>query len=143
MSSNKALSRSLAALMDGDAEKHRLVKMIATRAMNEAQYCSAGAHSRADYYHYGLAEEFYTHFTSPIRRYADIVVHRQLANALAATGQGPAALSTRFVAASRAVEEVTEVLDLDIGTLFFSVIDRLRLSPISPPSPKFPPGLVE
>ena len=33
--------------------------------------------------HFGLALAEYTHFTSPIRRYADIIVHRQLMTALA------------------------------------------------------------
>ena len=52
-----------------------LLSSITTRAMNEAAYICTGVSSVG---HYGLGLNFYTHFTSPIRRYADIVVHRLL-----------------------------------------------------------------
>ena len=41
--------------------------------MSQAEYLSTG--SAQTFSHYGLALEYYTHFTSPIRRYADILVY--------------------------------------------------------------------
>lgn len=58
---------------------------MATRCMLSAEYFCAGSIARDAFGHYGLASTIYTHFTSPIRRYADVLVHRQLAAAVLGT----------------------------------------------------------
>ncbi|XP_014350359.1 exosome complex exonuclease RRP44 [Latimeria chalumnae] len=59
-----------------------LLRILATRCMMQAVYFCSGMDS--DFHHYGLASPIYTHFTSPIRRYSDIIVHRLLAVAITA-----------------------------------------------------------
>ncbi len=47
-----------------------LVRIMATRCMLSAEYFCSGSVSKEAFGHYGLASAIYTHFTSPIRRYA-------------------------------------------------------------------------
>ena len=63
---------------------------MGTRPMNLAMYFSTGELSERKWHHYGLNMARYTHFTSPIRRYADVLVHRQLHAALLADAAGDA-----------------------------------------------------
>ncbi|CAG9764874.1 unnamed protein product [Ceutorhynchus assimilis] len=66
-----------------------MLRMLATRCMLQAVYFPSGTLQKEDFYHYGLAVPLYTHFTSPIRRYADIIVHRLLAVTCAADSTYP------------------------------------------------------
>ena len=81
--SNKTLAESLdACVREDDPYFNTLLRLQATRCMSTAKYCSTGSFPRNELYHYGLASPLYTHFTSPIRRYADVIVHRLLSASL-------------------------------------------------------------
>ena len=69
-----AISKSLNALMEEaeGSKEQKLIETVALRAMMKAKY------STHNIGHYGLAFDYYTHFTSPIRRYPDTMVHRLL-----------------------------------------------------------------
>ena len=74
ISSDKKLRSSLNTLLENIKGKpeQNMIDLLAIRCMSKAQY------STENIGHYGLAFEYYSHFTSPIRRYADLIIHRLL-----------------------------------------------------------------
>ena len=85
--SNKELADSLdKAVIEDHPYLNRLLRILTTRCLTQAVYFPAGEVVPDQFYHYGLAAQIYTHFTSPSRRYADDMVHRLLA---AAEGYAP------------------------------------------------------
>ena len=71
--------------------------MLTTRCMMQALYFCSGLFPESEFKHYGLAAPIYTHFTSPIRRYADIIVHRLLAVSIQSDTTYPQLLDKQFL----------------------------------------------
>ena len=71
---DKEVAHSLNGLMKQlkGAKEQNVLEQLAIRTMSKAVYTTANIG------HYGLAFDYYTHFTSPIRRYPDVLVHRLL-----------------------------------------------------------------
>ncbi|CAB3251543.1 unnamed protein product [Arctia plantaginis] len=65
-----------------DPGKVMVLNMLCAKPMTRAKYFCADGCDDDDFHHYALNVPLYTHFTSPIRRYADIMVHRLLAASL-------------------------------------------------------------
>jgi len=78
--SSEAVQRSLNRL-GRECQDPILLKCITEllkNPMKPANYIAAGKFSEAEWAHFALHIPYYTHFTSPIRRYADVIVHRLL-----------------------------------------------------------------
>lgn len=77
--SSSDITRNINKLLDDVHNKpeENLIETLAIRAMQKARYTTENLG------HYGLAFKYYTHFTSPIRRYPDMMVHRLLERYLA------------------------------------------------------------
>ncbi|UOF91248.1 ribonuclease R [Fodinisporobacter ferrooxydans] len=69
---NRIHPRSLQEILDKvkDTPEERIISTVMLRSLRQAKYAAESAR------HFGLSAEYYTHFTSPIRRYPDLVIHR-------------------------------------------------------------------
>ncbi len=78
LKSRKAIIKSLNGLLQDiqDKPEKNMLETLTIRSMSKAVYTTENRG------HYGLAFDYYTHFTSPIRRYPDVMVHRLLQNYL-------------------------------------------------------------
>uniref|UniRef100_A0AAY3ZX62 DIS3-like exonuclease 2 n=1 Tax=Denticeps clupeoides TaxID=299321 RepID=A0AAY3ZX62_9TELE len=86
LSSAGALHRSLNETLGNDqyssARKEVLTNMCSRPMQMALYFCSGALKNETLFRHYALNVPMYTHFTSPIRRYADVIVHRLLAASL-------------------------------------------------------------
>ncbi len=113
--------KSLQTLLEiaGDSDLDFLVNRLVLRSMMQAKY------SPENEGHFGLASRSYCHFTSPIRRYADLVVHRALKRelgmevpfkarmkSLKKTGESLSALERRAVDAEREILKRATIISL-------------------------------
>ncbi|KNC47908.1 uncharacterized protein AMSG_11793 [Thecamonas trahens ATCC 50062] len=106
-SSSGSLHASLQRIGEGTTQRDRdvyaVVMDLLASPMQSAQYFCTADHDENEFRHYALAFDHYTHFTSPIRRYPDCVVHRLLAAALGENQPG--------LAPARDAKAVTAIAD--------------------------------
>ncbi|KAI8319235.1 RNB-domain-containing protein [Martensiomyces pterosporus] len=96
-----------------DPDTRATVENILTGPMQRAAYFSTHAiDDKAGYKHYALNVPLYTHFTSPIRRYADVIVHRTLEASLAAFGNFVSGDHPLLPKYSKAIAEIAHQCNL-------------------------------
>ena len=87
--------------------EERLLSTVVLRSMRQARY------SHENLGHFGLAAKFYTHFTSPIRRYPDLIVHRVCAHAFLNDEDVKQAMNTTNLAEIARVSSTRERVAVD------------------------------
>ncbi|EPY51985.1 ribonuclease II family protein [Schizosaccharomyces cryophilus OY26] len=100
-----------------------LFENMAVRSLNRAEYfCTGDYPERSDWHHYALSFNHYTHFTSPIRRYPDVIVHRLLENCLKQTSPNlPKKVCSKHAEHSNERREQANNVQEDSQNLFLSV----------------------
>lgn len=78
--SPSSLQKSIDAIENLEAKV--VIETLVMKAMSQEKYFCTGVFDISRYHHYSLSAPLYTHFTCPTKRYADVMVHRQLEAAL-------------------------------------------------------------
>ncbi|XP_040609052.1 DIS3-like exonuclease 2 isoform X1 [Mesocricetus auratus] len=130
VSSAGALNKSLTKTFGDDkyslARKEVLTNMYSRPMQMALYFCSGMLQDQAQFRHYALNVPLYTHFTSPIRRFADVIVHRLLAAALGYSERPDVEPDTLQKQADHCNDRrmaSKRVQELSIG-LFFAVLVR-------------------
>jgi exoribonuclease R len=99
LSTPRSLQRTLNDIRSrADKDESLAAESLLMKVMKNAEYFVVGSSHSSTWAHYALAIPYYTHFTSPIRRYADDIVHRLLTDALSEeqTGARDPVLGTKM-----------------------------------------------
>lgn len=80
ITSSEGIQRSVDAIQDEQLRK--AITIIILKTLQPPKYFCTGTMDIMKYSHYSLNIPLFAHFTSPSRRFADLIVHRQLKNAL-------------------------------------------------------------
>ena len=89
----------------------KVITTYALRTMQQARYAAENLG------HFGIAAEFYTHFTSPIRRYPDLIVHRMLRASLEAPQKLPALAKSLEEISKQSSERERRAIEIERETL--------------------------
>jgi len=120
MKNNRTITSSINTLLEqveGKKEQN-VVETLAIRSMAKAEY------STHNIGHYGLAFEYYTHFTSPIRRYPDMMVHRLLARYLEGYNSANGKKYENMCQASSDMEKLAE--DAERASIKYKQVEFLQ-----------------
>lgn len=82
-----SLESSIEAIQD--AKLRKLISILALKTLQPPKYFCSGSLDISKYSHYALNVPLFTHFTAPSRRFADIIVQRQLEASLNPIGKIP------------------------------------------------------
>ena len=104
-----------------DAPWAYMLKSSLVRSMQRAEY------SNENKGHFGLASSFYTHFTSPIRRYPDLLVHRLLKHVIIKTGKNT--IYKLLLATKHSSERERNAEDAEREVILYKKLSYMRNNP--------------